>query len=216
VLPTKTPDERRRNEAARSAILGAARELLEKHGFRRLTIAGIAAQAGVGKATIYRWWPGKAAVIMDAVLETASPRMPFPDTGSSREDLRRQLNSVVELYTLTDTGRGIRALIAESQHDPLLAESLRDRFIASRRAEASIVFERGIRRGELRGDLDVGVAIDALYGAIYYRLLVSHASLDASYVDVLVEQIFPAFQSPTSESRSPSPEADCPASSSAT
>lgn len=191
---TKAPHERRRNDKARSAILRAARELLDRRGFQRLTIEGIAERAGVGKATIYRWWPSKAAVVMDAVLEAAGPRIPFPDTGSAREDLRRQIASVIELYTGTRTGRGIRALIAESQHDPALAESLRDRFIASRRAEAATVFERGIQRGELRPDLDVGVAIDALYGAVYYRLLVSHAPLDAAYADTLINQIFPALE----------------------
>jgi AcrR family transcriptional regulator len=190
---SKTPDEKRRNEGARRAILRAARELLDRRGFRRLTIEGIAGRAGVGKATIYRWCPSKAAVVIEAVLEAANPRIPFPDTGSARDDLRRQLASVIELYTRTKTGRGIRALIAESQHDPSLAESLRDRFIASRRAEAGAVFERGIERGELRPDLDVGVAIDALYGAVYYRLLVSHAPLDAAYADTLIDQIFPAF-----------------------
>jgi AcrR family transcriptional regulator len=190
---TKTPDERRRNEKARAAILRAARDLLDRRGFRRLTIEGIAERAGVGKATIYRWWPSKAAVVMDAVLEAASPRIPFPETGSAREALRRQIAAVIELYTRTETGRGIRALIAESQHDASLAESLRDRFIASRRAEAAAVFERGIERGELRPDLDVGVAIDALYGAVYYRLLVSHAPLDAAYADTLIAQVFPAF-----------------------
>jgi AcrR family transcriptional regulator len=191
---TKTPNQRRRNAKARSAILRAARELLHRRGLQRLTIEGIAERAGVGKATIYRWWPSKAAVVMDAVLEAAGPRIPFPDTGSAREDLRRQIASVIELYTRTKTGRGIRAMIAESQHDPSLAESLRDRFIASRRAEAAAVFERGIERGELRPDLDVGVAIDALYGAIYYRLLVSHAPLDAVYADTLIGQVFPAFE----------------------
>jgi AcrR family transcriptional regulator len=190
---TRTPDESRRNEKARTAILRAARELLDRRGFQRLTIEGIAERAGVGKATIYRWWPSKAAVVMDAVLEAASPRIPFPDTGSAREDVRRQIASVIELYTRTKTGRGIRALIAESQHDPGLADLLRDRFIASRRAEAATVFERGIERGELRPDLDVGVAIDALYGAVYYRLLVSHAPLDPAYADTLIEQVFPAF-----------------------
>jgi AcrR family transcriptional regulator len=190
----KTPDERRRNETARNAILRAARELLDRRGFRRLTIEGIAERAGVGKATIYRWWPGKAAVVMDAVLEAASPRIPFSDTGSTRADVRRQIASVIELYTHTKTGRGIRALIAESQHDPSLAESLRERFIASRRAEAGAVLERGIERGELRADLDVGVAIDALYGAVYYRLLVSHAPLDSAYADRLIDEIFPAFE----------------------
>jgi AcrR family transcriptional regulator len=192
-VATKTPDQRRRNEKARTAILRAARELLDRRGFQRLTIEGIAARAGVGKATIYRWWPSKAALVMDAVLAAASPRIPFPDTGSAREDLRRQIASVIELYTHTKTGRGITALIAESQHDSSLAESLRDRFIASRRADAAMVFERGIERGELRADLDVDVAIDALYGAVYYRLLVSHAPLDSAYADTLIGQVFPAF-----------------------
>ena len=100
----------------------------------------------------------------------------------------------------TKTGRGIRALIAEAQHDPSLAELLRDRFIASRRSEAATVFEPGIERGELRPDLDLGVAIDALYGAVYYRLLVSHAPLDPAYADTLIAQVFPAFeQRPSSE-----------------
>jgi AcrR family transcriptional regulator len=195
----RKPDDRRRNEKTRTAILRAARELLDRRGFRQLTIEGIAQRAGVGKATIYRWWPSKAAVVMDAVLEAASPRIPFPDTGSAREDLRRQIASVIELYTRTKTGRGIRALIAESQHDPSVAESLRDRFIASRRAEAATVFERGIERGELRPDLDVGVAIDALYGAVYYRLLVSHAPLDSAYADALIGQLFAAFERRTAD-----------------
>jgi AcrR family transcriptional regulator len=172
----------------------AARELLDRRGFQRLTIEGIAERAGVGKSTIYRWWPSKAAVVMDAVLEAASARIPFPDTGTARDDLRLQIASVIELYTKSKTGRGIRTLIAESQHDPTLAESLRDRFIASRRADAATVFERGIERGELRPELDIGVAIDALYGAVYYRLLVSHAPLDAAYADTLVDQVFPAFE----------------------
>jgi AcrR family transcriptional regulator len=192
---TKTPDERRRSEKARKSILRAARELLDRRGFQRMTIEDIAGRAGVGKATIYRWWPSKAAVVMDAVLEAAGPRIPFPDTGSAREDLRRQIAAVIELYTRTKTGRGIRALIAESQHDSSLAASLRDRFIASRREDAGTVFQRGIQRGELRADLDVEVAIDALYGAVYYRLLVSHAPLDPAYADALIEQVFPAFAS---------------------
>src|SRR3954452_17423589 len=143
-ITTAPPDETRRSEKARTAILRATRELLDRRGFQRLTIEGIAARAGVGKATIYRWWPSKAAVVMDAVLEAARGRIPFPDTGSAREDLRGQIASVIELYTHTKTGRGIRALIAESQHDPSLADALRDRFIASRRAEAATVFDRGV------------------------------------------------------------------------
>jgi hypothetical protein len=130
---------------------------------------------------------------MDAFLADTSPKMPFPDTGSAREDLRRQIRSVIRLLNDPGIGRPFVALIAESQHDIVLAQALRERFISVRRAAASEVFARGIKRGELRSDLDIGVAIDALYGALYYRLLVSGERLTQRYTDALLEQLYPAF-----------------------
>ena len=153
----------------------------------------IAARAGVSKATIYRWWPSKAAVVMDAFLANTSPRMPFPDTGATREDLRRQIKNVIRLFNQPRTGRPFVALIAECQHDPVLAQAFRERFIAARRAAARKVLIRGLERGELRSDLDVDIAIDALYGALYYRLLVSGDPLRQSYADQLLDQLYPAF-----------------------
>jgi AcrR family transcriptional regulator len=186
------PDVRRRSERARRAILRAARDLLFRDGFPALTIEGIAARAGVGKATIYRWWPSKAAVAVDALMEATVPQIPFPDTGSAREDLTRQLSAVTEFFT-TKAGRALLAVIAEGQHDPPLAKLLAERLIAERRASAGAVFRRGIERGELRPDLDIGIAIDAIYGAIYYRLLVSHAPIDPAYAEALIEQVYPAL-----------------------
>jgi AcrR family transcriptional regulator len=184
---------RPRSERATTAILAAARELLEEQGLRRLSVDAIAARAGVSKATIYRWWPSKAAVVMDAFLAGAGPRMPFPDTGSAREDLRRQLRSVIRLFNEPKTRGPFIALIAESQHDIELARALRERFIASRRAAAREVFTRGMARGELRDDLDVEIAIDALYGALYYRLLVSGEALRPRYADALLDQLYQAL-----------------------
>jgi AcrR family transcriptional regulator len=189
----KRADERRRSERARRAVLRSAWTLLDRVGLRALTIDAIADHAGVGKATIYRWWPNKAAVVMDAMLQENDATLAFPDTGSAREDLRLQMTAVIEFLTTTRTGRAYRALIAESQHDPALAEALGERYIAGRRAAASVVFERGIERGELRRDLDPGIAIDALYGALYYRVLVHHTSLEPGYVDALLDQILPAL-----------------------
>jgi AcrR family transcriptional regulator len=184
---------RPRSEAARAAILRATVELLQTKGFRALSVDAIAARAGVGKATIYRWWPNKAAVVMDAFLADTAPEMPFPDTGSTREDLRRQMRSVIRLFN-TPTVRGpFVALIGASQHDPTLAAALRERFVASRRAAAGDVLRRGVERGELRPDLDIEVAMDALYGALYYRLLVSGQRLTPRYADVLLDQIYPAL-----------------------
>jgi AcrR family transcriptional regulator len=184
---------RPRSERATAAILGAARELLEERGLKALSVDAIAARAGVSKATIYRWWPSKAAVVMDAFLAGTGPRMPFPDTGSAREDLRRQLRSVIRLFNEPRTRGPFVALIAESQHDPELARALRERFIASRRAAAREVFARGQARRELRADLDVELAIDALYGALYYRLLVSGEPLRPRYADALLDQFYRAL-----------------------
>jgi AcrR family transcriptional regulator len=184
---------RPRSERARAATLEAAGELLDERGLAALSVDAIATHAGVSKATIYRWWPSKAAVVMDAFLERTSPQMPFPDTGSTREDLRRQMRSVIRLFNDAATSRPFVALIAESQHDPVLAAALRERFIAARRAAATEAFARGIERGDLKADLDVEIAIDALYGALYYRLLVSGEPLTPRYADRLLDQLFPAL-----------------------
>jgi len=152
-------------------------------------------RAGVGKPTIYRWWADKEAVAVDAFLEHVGPLIAFPDTGSARDDLRKQLGRVVAMFR-SPTGVALAELIGASQHNPALAAAIEARFIAARRAAARAVFERGRARGEVRADLNVEVAIDALYGALYYRLLVSHAPLDQEYVDALLAQFWPALAAP--------------------
>lgn len=142
----------------------------------------------MSKGTIYQWWPGSAAVVMDAFLIDTNPHIPFPDTGSVREDLRLQLRTVVELFN-GPTGRIVAGLVAESQSNAALAAAFVERFIAARRAMCREVFERGLARGELRADVDIDVAIDALY----YRLLVSHDTTEPGYVDNLIEQLYPAL-----------------------
>jgi AcrR family transcriptional regulator len=184
---------RPRSETARTAILRATIELLQSRGFSALSVDAIAAHAGVGKATIYRWWPNKAAVVMDAFLADTAPGIPFPDTGSTREDLRRQMRSVIRLFNTPAVRDPFVALIGASQHDPALAAALRERFVANRRDAAKRVLARGIERGELRPDLDLDIAIDALYGALYYRLLVSGQRLTPRYADALLDQLFPAL-----------------------
>ncbi|MEN3285209.1 MAG: hypothetical protein V7607_6349 [Solirubrobacteraceae bacterium] len=184
---------RPRSESARAGILRAAIELLQTRGFSALSVDAIAARAGVGKATIYRWWPNKAAVVMDAFLADTAPGMPFPDTGSTREDLRRQMRSVIRLFNTPAVRDPFVALIGASQHDASLAAALRERFVANRRQAAKDVLARGIERGELRADLDLDVAIDALYGALYYRLLISGARLTPRYADTLLDQLYAAF-----------------------
>ena len=185
---TRSPG-RPRSERARRAILQAANELLESEGFAAATVEAIAERAGVSKATVYRWWPNKAAVVMDGFFSTVSSEVPFPHTGHAREDIRLHMRRLTEAFS-GKIGHTVAVLIAEGQADPELAEALRSRWLSVRRVEARKILELGIECGELREDLDPEVAVDILYGPIYYRLLVGHAPLDEDFADALADQIF--------------------------
>ena len=187
--PEPRPPGRPRSERAHRAILQAANELLENEGFAAVTVEAIAERAGVSKATVYRWWPNRAAVVMDGFLSTVSSEVPFPHTGHAREDIRIHMRRLSEAFG-GKIGRTVAALIAEGQADPELAAALRSRWLSVRRAEARKILDLGIERGELREDLDPEVAVDILYGPIYYRLLVGHAQLDEDFADALADHIF--------------------------
>jgi AcrR family transcriptional regulator len=187
--PGPRPPGRPRSKRAHRAILQAANELLEGEGFAAVTMEAIAERAEVSKATVYRWWPNRAAVVMDGFLSTVSSEVPFPHTGHAREDIRLHMRRLTEAFS-GRMGPTVAALIAEGQAEPELAEALRSRWLSVRRAEAKEILELGIERGELREGLDLEVAVDILYGPIYYRLLVGHAPLDGDFADALAEHIF--------------------------
>lgn len=176
---------RPRSEAARRAILRAAGDLLARDGFAAVTMEAIAAEAGVGKATLYRWWPCKAGVLMDAFLSANGPCPPFPDTGCLREDLRRQMGGLAEALA-GPFGAILAGVLAEAQADPGAAAAFRERYLAPRRAEARQALARGQARGEVRADADLDTATDALYGPLLYRLLAGHAPLTPCFVDSLI------------------------------
>src|ERR671917_2149251 len=187
--PQARPPGRPRSERAHRAILQAANDLLESEGFAAVTVEAIAERAGVSKATVYRWWPNKAAVVMDGFLSTVSSEVPFPHTGHAREDIRLHMRRLTGAFG-GRMGRTVAALIAEGQADPELAEALRSRWLSVRRTEAKEILELGIERGELREDLDPEVAVDILYGPIYYRMLVGHAPLGEDFADTLADHVF--------------------------
>jgi AcrR family transcriptional regulator len=188
---------RPRSERTRKALLEAAAELLERDGLRGLSMDAIAERAAASKATIYRWWPSKAALVMDAYLENTNPRIAFRQSGSTRTELRRQLRAVIRAMHQSPAGRTLAVLVAEAQHDPEVTAALRERFLAVRREDAARLLERGRERGELRADLDSGVVIDALYGALYYRLLVSREPTGPEYADTLLDQLYPGLAGPS-------------------
>ncbi|MCU0568575.1 MAG: TetR/AcrR family transcriptional regulator [Oculatellaceae cyanobacterium Prado106] len=180
---------RKRCPETHQAILTAAAELLGEKGYSGVCIEAIAARAGVGKQTIYRWWPSKAAVILEAYANLTELTSPLPDRGSVQQDLTEFLNSLLTVLTTTPAGRVMPGLIAEAQNDPQVAASFQELFIANRRTATQTLLQRGIDRGELRPTLNLELAIDTLYGPIWYRLLLNHAPLSPAFIQELVEQL---------------------------
>jgi len=192
-IPQGRPRGRPRSEPKRQAILDATFALIDGLGFTGVSVDRIAEHAGVGKATIYRWWPNKAAVTMDAILSIADPAIPHPQTGSARQDLAAHLRHMIRIFRGARTGPMIASVLAEAQHDSELAAEVDARVQAPRRAGAKQILEDGIARGELRTDLDCDAVLDAIYGPLYYRFLVTHQPMSSRYADTVLDHIWPAI-----------------------
>jgi AcrR family transcriptional regulator len=180
-----SPRGRPRSEASRGAIIAAANELLRTVGLHRMSIEAVAEASGVGKTTIYRWWPSKGTLALDAYLEDIRAKVVVPDTGDGGEDLRRHARAVIEFYAGKE-GRIFAQFMAEAQSDPGLAEAFRERFLSQRRAAVQTIWKRGVARGDFRDDVDTDVAMDMIFAPIVYRLLAGHAPLARSLAENLV------------------------------
>jgi AcrR family transcriptional regulator len=180
---------RRRSERSHRAILAATQELLVEGSYPQLTIEGIAARAGVGKQTIYRWWPSKAALALEAYL-TGADAVPPPAAGRTvREDVRALLGWLIAVLAEPTGGRVVAGLVGDLQHDADLAEGFHRDVVPARREAMLAALERGQARGEIRANADLELAVDALHGAVFYRLLLSGESLDDAFAERLVDQV---------------------------
>jgi AcrR family transcriptional regulator len=175
--PRRPHTGRRRNDAARDAILDAAFRLLSDPGTEGLTIEAIAAEAGVGRQTIYRWWPSKGAVLADALIRHARVVVPERDTGTFAGDLAAFLTDSFAGLAAQGYAARLRQIVAAAQQDEHVASLLAD-FTAVRRAALRALLERGRDAGDLAQDADLDMLVDMAYGVLYYRLLVGHAPLD--------------------------------------
>jgi AcrR family transcriptional regulator len=175
-----------RSEQARQAVLEAADDLLVEKGFAGVTIEGIAAAAGVAKQTIYRWWPTKTDVLLDAFLQDAAEDLTAHDHGDLARDLREYLSRLATFLTRSDAGVVFKALLGHAQHDQAFAATLRSRFLEQQYRRDRLPLERAIRRGQLPADLDLAVEVDQLVGPIYHRVLVTGAPVDRTFTDRLV------------------------------
>lgn len=183
---------RPRDDATNHAILTAAYDELQDVGFRAVAMERIAKRAGSSKSTLYRWWPSKAAILLEAVNGRADRYPNYEDTGDVYVDLAEEIRGVIKFY-LTDSGAAMLDLIAESRFDPDLADAIRNDFIARRRAATRVTWRRGVTSGRLRHDVNVEVVMDALWGSLYYKLLVSRDLPDVGFADQLMHTFWPAI-----------------------
>ncbi len=183
---------RPRSEKARQAILRSTLKLLRDSGFAEFSVEAVASDAGVGKATVYRWWPTKAALLVDAFSASADEELRFPDTGSVLEDMQSQMVHLVEIF-LSPRGKIVANLIGAGQSDPELTRAFRERFLRPRREEAYGTLRRGIQRGELREDADLDLLLDSLYGPIYMRFLIGHRDLSVEFVKSLCASVLRSY-----------------------
>jgi AcrR family transcriptional regulator len=178
---------RPRSDKAHIAILESAAELLLEQGLTAVSMDAVAARAGVSKATIYRWWPTKESLALDALHHEWAGVPPPQDTGSLQGDLLSLLRPWARLASRRPYGRVIAALLTEAQTDPAFAQQYRTRFVQPRRDQARAIFRRAIERGEIPADTKIEVALDLLYGPIYHRLLHGHAPLNDRFVRDVID-----------------------------
>lgn len=177
---------RPRDEVARSRILEAALDLLEEQGFSNTTTDAIAERAGASKATIYRWWPNKAALLIEALREAVAQELPFPDTGDLRLDVELQLSNFIEILT-GHHGRAFKAFIAAAQTDPEVAEAFRSSWIRPRRRQAMETLKKHQDEGRIPKDACLETVMDLLYGPFYFRLLAGHAPLSKDFANQIAK-----------------------------
>jgi AcrR family transcriptional regulator len=173
---------RPRNEGLHQAILKTTINLVLEVGFRAVSVESIAAKVGVGKTTIYRRWPNKAAVVMDAFTMTVGSGSLFPKAEMATDSLRLQMRAMAKSFRGSD-GVLVKALLAEAQFDPELAKAFRERWTLPRRKLGMGVVQEAIRQGGIRADVNPEDVIDLLYGPIYYRLQMGTGPLSGAYVD---------------------------------
>lgn len=188
---TSAPLQRRgpgrpRSDEARQAILLSTLALLQAEGFEKLSIEGIAEHAGVGKATVYRWWPNKAALVIEAFLERIQPELNFPRNASVREAIHQQMCRLTRLMR-GEFGNMLAVIIGAGQSQPEMIEAIQKYWIAPRRQEARDLVRKAQKQGEIRSDISADTILDILYGPLYFRLLIGHGPIDCRFVDAIFD-----------------------------
>ena len=182
---------RPRSAGVDEALLAATLELATEVGISRMSMDVLAQRAGVSKATIYRRWPSKEALVLDALQHAIKP-FEQVDTGTLRSDLDLYLGELAERMTNGSASDILPHLIEVSVRDEVLRASLDD-YVRMRRQPLRTIIERAMSRGELPADTDVDVLLDAIISPFIYRRLLSHDVMDDDFVRRLVALVLPGM-----------------------
>lgn len=182
---------RPRDPRTRAAILAAARTLLERGGLTAVTIEAIAQKAGVSRPTIYRYWPNAPAVAMAAFLDVTGAPDAARNARSPYAALRAQFHAVADAFA-APAGRSVAAMVAAAQSETELAKAFRNEFIARNRDATRLLLERCIEDRLIAPPADMELALDLVFGPLFYRLLMGHAPITRGFVDRLLDTVIPA------------------------
>ena len=186
------PRGRPRSAIADQAIREAAVDLFAERGFEGFSVEDVADRAGVSKATVYRRYPSKVDLVVEAGSCLATDEIRFPDTGNLRDDVRGLARSLVNAFENTRAGKVMPVMTFERRRYPELDAGYR-RFLADRKARTRVVLRRAVQRGELPGDTDIGVMSSMLVGPIFHRLMITQEPLTHAFVDTLVDALLRGF-----------------------
>jgi AcrR family transcriptional regulator len=205
------PKTRPRSQRAHQAILAAALELCIERGFAKTSVDAIAQRAGVGKQTIYRWWPSKAAVVVEAVHKATASTVAFPDTGDVVADLRAQMTDVAHFFQ-TDVVSLYREVIGAAQSDAAAAQTILETLIGPRVEECLGRLQKAQKDGQIKGGIDLEDVVDILYAPLYYRLLLGTRPVTPGQVEDVLELVFDGLRPPrhTGSRRKRAPKTDPP------
>lgn len=178
----RTPSVRTRKK-----VVDAARRIMRDGEFRSLTMEGVAREASVSKATVYRWWSNRASVAMEVLLEVAGPGTPYlePEAGPL-DNLRLHIRIAADFLGGPDRSL-LTGIVADMQHDPELAEAFRRDYLEHRRSLVKGLMRDAIEVGDLGAEVDPDVLTDRLIGPLYYRLLLGHAQVDRAFADEIFD-----------------------------
>jgi AcrR family transcriptional regulator len=181
---------RPRNESAEShaAIMDAVYELLQEKSARDLSMEAVAKRAGVGKPTLYKWWPSKASLIFAMFHERMVDKVEAPQATSAEAAIRAKVRHLISAFNGL-FGKVMAELIAEGQSDPTVLHELYESHISLRRASTIADIERGKSAGEFPADIDSELLVDAIFSPMYYRLLLRLTPLTQQYGDNLIDQV---------------------------